>query len=71
MSARKASAILWFDGDAQAAAHFYTARFPHTEVTGTILSPDGDTVLLADMALLCMPYTLMNGGPRRAPMPPC
>jgi predicted 3-demethylubiquinone-9 3-methyltransferase (glyoxalase superfamily) len=60
---------LWFDREAEAAANFYAATFPDTEVTAVHRSPvdnpgnrAGD-VLLVEFRLFGLPCIGLNGGP--------
>jgi len=60
---------LWFDGDAQDAAHFYAETFPDSEVTRLIRAPgdhpDGEpgAVLVVEFIVLGIPVMGLNGGP--------
>jgi predicted 3-demethylubiquinone-9 3-methyltransferase (glyoxalase superfamily) len=60
---------LWFDGNAEDAAHFYADTFPDSRV-GRIGRAPGDypagregDVLTVEMTILGMPFLLLNGGP--------
>lgn len=60
---------LWFDGDAEEAAAFYTSLLPDSRV-GRILKSPADTpsgpagkVLTVEFTLAGAPYVILNGGP--------
>ena len=60
---------LWYDGDAEAAAHFYADTFPDTRIERVMHAPGdypsgkkGDP-LTVEMTILGMPFLLLNGGP--------
>lgn len=60
---------LWFDRDAEAAAHFYAATFPDSAV-GAIHRAPGDypdgqqgDVLVVEFTVLGLPCLGLNGGP--------
>ena len=60
---------LWFDKDAEAAARFYAATFPNSEVTAVHKAPgdfpsgkEGD-VLTVEFTVLGIPCLGLNGGP--------
>ena len=64
----KNTICLWFDKDAEAAARFYAATFPNSEVTGVHKAPgdypagtEGD-VLTVDFTVLGIPCMGLNGG---------
>ncbi len=66
----KNTICLWFDRDAEDAAHFYAATFPNSEVCGVHRAPadfpggkEGD-VLTVDFTVLGMPCLGLNGGPQ-------
>ena len=66
----KNTICLWFDKDAEAAARFYAATFPNSEVTGVHKAP-GDypagkegEVLTVDFTVLGIPCMGLNGGPQ-------
>jgi predicted 3-demethylubiquinone-9 3-methyltransferase (glyoxalase superfamily) len=65
----KNTICLWFDKDAEAAARFYAATFPNSEVRAVHKSPgdfpggkQGD-VLTVEFTLLGIPCLGLNGGP--------
>jgi predicted 3-demethylubiquinone-9 3-methyltransferase (glyoxalase superfamily) len=65
----KISPCLWFDGNAEEAARFYTAIFPDSRIESIDRSP-GDTpsgpkdmVLTVDFTLAGQSYIGLNGGP--------
>lgn len=65
----KNTICLWFDQDAEAAARFYAATFPDSEVTGVFRAPAdypsgkaGD-VLTVSFTVAGIPCIGLNGGP--------
>jgi predicted 3-demethylubiquinone-9 3-methyltransferase (glyoxalase superfamily) len=65
----KNTICLWFDKDAEAAARFYAATFPNSEVTAVHQAPgdfpggkEGD-VLTVQFTVLGIPCLGLNGGP--------
>ena len=65
----KITPCLWFDGQAEEAAAFYTSLVPDSRVDKVTRSPAdypsgkaGD-VLMVDFTLAGQPYLAMNGGP--------
>jgi predicted 3-demethylubiquinone-9 3-methyltransferase (glyoxalase superfamily) len=61
---------LWFDGNAEEAAKFYTCLFPNSHVDAVHRAPSdypsgkaGD-VLLVEFTLMGQPFTGLNGGPQ-------
>jgi predicted 3-demethylubiquinone-9 3-methyltransferase (glyoxalase superfamily) len=65
----KISPCLWFDGNAEEAARFYTAIFPNSRI-GTVEKSPGETpsgpkdsVLSVDFSLAGQSYIALNGGP--------
>jgi predicted 3-demethylubiquinone-9 3-methyltransferase (glyoxalase superfamily) len=61
---------LWFDGNAEEAARFYTSVFPNSHV-GAVHRAPGDypsgktgDVLLVEFTLMGQPFTGLNGGPQ-------
>ena len=60
---------LWFDGQAEQAAHHYTSIFPNSEIAGiTRYGPDtpGEegAVMTVEFRLDGQPYVGLNGGPQ-------
>ena len=61
---------LWFDGNAEEAAKFYTSLFPDSHVHAVHRSPGdypsgkADDVLLIEFTLMGRPFTGLNGGPQ-------
>ena len=60
---------LWFDGQAEQAAHHYAAIFPDSGITGiTRYGPDTPgqegAVMTVEFRLDGQPYTGLNGGPQ-------
>ncbi len=69
MAIAKNTICLWFDKDAEAAARFYAATFPDSEVRGVHRAPSdypsgkaGD-VLTVDFTVAGIPCMGLNGGP--------
>jgi predicted 3-demethylubiquinone-9 3-methyltransferase (glyoxalase superfamily) len=66
----KNTVCLWFDKDAEAAARFYAATFPNSEVRAVHKAPgdypDGKegNVLIVDFTVLGIPCLGLNGGPQ-------
>jgi predicted 3-demethylubiquinone-9 3-methyltransferase (glyoxalase superfamily) len=69
MTRTKVAPCLWFDGQAEEAAAFYTSIFPNSSITKTHLSPgpnpstDAGEVLTVDFTIDGQPYIALNGGP--------
>ena len=70
MKAAKNTICLWFNKDAEAAARFYAATFPNSEVTAVHKAPgdfpdgkEGD-VLTVEFTVCSIPYLGLNGGPQ-------
>jgi predicted 3-demethylubiquinone-9 3-methyltransferase (glyoxalase superfamily) len=65
----KISPCLWFDGNAEEAARFYTGIFPDSRVTNVDRSPGEtpsgpkDMVLTVEFTLAGNSYIALNGGP--------
>jgi predicted 3-demethylubiquinone-9 3-methyltransferase (glyoxalase superfamily) len=60
---------LWFDGDAEAAAHFYTAVFPNSRVVSVVPYPEGapgptGTAMTVEWELDGQRFVGINGGPQ-------
>jgi predicted 3-demethylubiquinone-9 3-methyltransferase (glyoxalase superfamily) len=65
----KSTICLWFDGDAEAAAHFYARTFPDSSVTAVHRTPGdfpsgrtGDVLTVA-FIVMGLPCLGINGGP--------
>jgi len=65
----KNTICLWFDNDAEAAARFYAATFPNSEVAAVHKAP-GDfpggkegQVITVEFTVLGIPCLGLNGGP--------
>ena len=65
----KNTICLWYDKDAEAAARFYAATFPDSEVKGVFRAPsefpggkEGD-VLTVEFTVFGIPCVGLNGGP--------
>jgi predicted 3-demethylubiquinone-9 3-methyltransferase (glyoxalase superfamily) len=65
----KITPCLWFDGNAEEAARFYTAIFPDSRIDSIDRAPGDtpsgpkDTVLTVDFTLAGQSYIGLNGGP--------
>jgi len=69
---RTITPCLWFDGQAEEAAHFYVAIFPHSRITTVTHYGDAGReihgqppgrVMVAAFELDGQPFTALNGGP--------
>ncbi|HEX3422339.1 MAG TPA: VOC family protein [Sphingomicrobium sp.] len=66
---RKIQPCLWFNKNAEEAAHFYADTFPDSRIESIDRAPgdypNGKTgdVLVVTMTILGMPFMLLNGGP--------
>lgn len=54
--------FLWYDGQAEEAATFYTSVIPDSRIDSVSRMPDGST-LVVEFTLLGQPYRAMNAGP--------
>ena len=66
----KIQPCLWFNMNAEEAAHFYAATFPNSRIDAIHHAP-GDypagkkgNVLTVEMTIFGMPFLLLNGGPQ-------
>ena len=70
MSAPKNQICLWYDSDAEAAAHFYASVFPDSPVGAVIRAPSDNpsgsegNVLVVEFTVCGIPCIGLNGGPR-------
>ncbi|RYY41630.1 MAG: VOC family protein [Chitinophagaceae bacterium] len=60
---QKITPFLWFDGNAEEAARFYTSVFPDAKITGGMPGPNGKPVVVA-FELAGQTFTALNGGPQ-------
>lgn len=67
---RPITPCLWFDGNAEEAAEFYTSVFPNSAIANVAKAPDGGTpsnaagdVMVVEFTLNGQPYVGLNGGP--------
>lgn len=66
---RRITPCLWFDGDAEAAAHFYASIFPDSRVEAAHRAPDdypagkAGSVLMVEFTLMGQSFVGLNGGP--------
>ncbi len=58
---------LWFDGQGAAAARFYVALIPGSEITSPL--NNDDEPLMVEFHLAGVPYLALNGGPQYALSP--
>jgi predicted 3-demethylubiquinone-9 3-methyltransferase (glyoxalase superfamily) len=61
----KITPMLWFDGQAEEAAHLYVSIFPDSSVGAISRLPDG-TPLVVEFTLAGDRFTALNGGPEYA-----
>lgn len=68
---RPITPCLWFDGNAEQAAEFYTSVFPNSKVDNIGRAPEGGTpsnepgaVMVVEFTLNGQPYLGLNGGPQ-------
>jgi len=59
---KKITPFLWFDGQAEEAANFYTSIFPNSKIEKTV--GNGDSVMVVDFSLDGQKFTALNGGPQ-------
>ena len=59
---KKITPFLWFDGQAEEAAKFYTSIFPNSNIEKIVRN--GDTVMVVDFSLDGQKFTALNGGPQ-------
>lgn len=65
----KLTTCLWFDGQAEDAAKFYTSVFPDSRITTVSRRPEGTPfpagdVLTVEFELCGRPFMALNGGPQ-------
>ena len=66
----KVQPCLWFNMNAEEAAHFYAATFPNSRIDAIHHAPEDypagkkGNVLTVEMTILGMAYLLLNGGPQ-------
>lgn len=58
----KITPFLWFDGQAEEAAKFYTSVFKNSKIEKVIRN--GDSVMVVDFSLDGQKFTALNGGPQ-------
>ncbi|MEX0969172.1 MAG: VOC family protein [Paracoccaceae bacterium] len=69
MSASKNTICIWYENDAEAAAHFYAATFPDSAVTAVHRAPADNpstktgAVLTVEFTVCGIPCIGLNGGP--------
>lgn len=59
---KKITPFLWFDGQAEEAAKFYTSIFPNSNIEKIVRN--GDSVMVVDFSLDGQKFTALNGGPQ-------
>jgi len=69
MNMTKNTICLWYNHDAEEAAHFYAETFPNSSVGAVVLAPgaypsgkEGD-VIMVDFTVMGIPCIGLNGGP--------
>lgn len=65
---QKISPFLWFDGQAEEAARFYTSIFPDSKMGAIARYPEGSpgtpgSVMIVSFELFGQAFTALNGGP--------
>ncbi|MGQ0463879.1 MAG: VOC family protein [Sporichthyaceae bacterium] len=67
---RPITPCLWFDGNAEAAAEFYTSVFPNSTIDNVVAAPEGGTpsnepgaVMVVEFSLNGQAFVGLNGGP--------
>lgn len=67
---RPITPCLWFDGNAEEAAAFYTSVFPDSKIDNVARAPEGGTpsndsgaVMAVEFSLNGQPFVGLNGGP--------
>jgi predicted 3-demethylubiquinone-9 3-methyltransferase (glyoxalase superfamily) len=60
---QKITPCLWFDGQAEEAAHYYASIFPDAKTLSVFRGPDGKAIMVR-FALAGDEFLALNGGPR-------
>src|SRR5438045_1251868 len=60
---QKITPFLWFDGNAEEAAQFYTGLFPDARISGSMPGPGGKPMVVS-FELAGQQFTALNGGPQ-------
>jgi predicted 3-demethylubiquinone-9 3-methyltransferase (glyoxalase superfamily) len=60
---QKITPFLWFDGNAEEAARYYTGIFPDARISGGAPGPDGKPIVVS-FELAGQSFTALNGGPQ-------
>lgn len=60
---QKITPFLWFDHQAEEAAHFYTSLFQDAKIVNTVLGPEG-TAMSVTFQLEGQDFMALNGGPQ-------
>jgi predicted 3-demethylubiquinone-9 3-methyltransferase (glyoxalase superfamily) len=55
---------LWFDGNGEEAAEFYTSLIPDSKVTSSFRPDPDKPALIVNFTLGGTPYQILNGGPQ-------
>lgn len=58
----KVAVCLWFDGQAEAAANFYTSLLPNSKITNESRPAEGEPALMVTFTLGGTPFQALNGG---------
>jgi predicted 3-demethylubiquinone-9 3-methyltransferase (glyoxalase superfamily) len=62
MARQKITPCLWFDGQAEEAAIFYTSLFPNSAIAGITPGPNG-AALVVEFRVAGQSFLALNGGP--------
>jgi len=62
--ARKITSMLWFDGQAEAAAKFYVSVFKDGKLGKPMYEPGGKKVLVMPFEIQGQEFSALNGGPQ-------
>lgn len=60
----KVAICLWFNGQGEEAATFYTSLIPDSQITSIFRPAEGQPVLMLTFTLGGVPFQALNGGPQ-------